>query len=107
MNFDDDGPSTNDDTPATSFHRPSTNEVGCQFIPSSTSPVVIKKAKKLTIPQFDPTKMTWSSFAMKLHASLIECDMAYLLCEPATDTHNAHHSKELMLELFKILQGSA
>jgi hypothetical protein len=51
--------------------------------------------------------MTWTSFAMKLHASLIECDLAYLLCEPSTNHLNVVHSKELMLELFKKLQGSS
>jgi hypothetical protein len=51
--------------------------------------------------------MSWTQFAMKLHASLIECDMAYLLQEPHTTTANAAHSKELMLELFRKLQGNA
>jgi len=85
-----------------------TRDVGCQPLPTSpTSPVVIKEAKKLTIPQFDPTKILWSSFAMKLHASLIECNLGYLLRESLTNPTNATHSKELMLELFKKLQGSA
>jgi hypothetical protein len=82
-------------------------EAGCQISSSSTSPVVIKEAKKLTIPTFDPAKISWSSFAMKLHASLIECDLGYLLREPTTNSMNAAHSKELMLALFKKLQGSA
>jgi hypothetical protein len=43
---------------------------------------------------------------MKLHASLIECDMAYLLQEPQTTTSITAHSKELMLELFRKLQGT-
>jgi hypothetical protein len=51
--------------------------------------------------------MTWSSFSLKLHASLIECDLAYLLRETSTNNFNRHHSKELMLELFRKLQGSA
>jgi hypothetical protein len=100
MNFDDHVPP--------SFH-PSfpAREVGCQLHTNSTSPVMIKEAKKLTIPQFDPAKLSWSSFALKLHASLIECDLGYLLREPSTNETNAVHSKELMLELFKKLQGSA
>lgn len=44
---------------------------------------------------------------MKLHAALIECDMSYLLKEPCTTVENGLHSKILMLELFKKLQGSA
>jgi hypothetical protein len=90
-------------------HQPSPfQDVGCQ-VPSSTfSPVtVIKEVKKLSLPHFDPVKTNWTSFAMKLHASLIECDMAYLLREPSTNHFNSAHSKELMLELFKKLQGSA
>jgi hypothetical protein len=43
---------------------------------------------------------------MKLHASLIECDLAYLLQEKTTSHFNVLHSKELMLEFFKKLQGS-
>jgi len=81
------------------------------FIPPSSvnyvGPVMIKEEKKLTIPQFDPAKLSWSSFAMKLHASLIGCDLRYLLRESSTNEANAAHSKELMLELFKKLQGSA
>jgi len=100
MNFDDHVPP--------SFH-PSfpAREVGCQLHANSPSPVMVKEAKKLTIPQFDPAKLSWSSFAMKLHASLIKCDLGYLLREPSTNETNAVHSKELMLELFKKLQGSA
>jgi hypothetical protein len=44
---------------------------------------------------------------MKLHAALIDRDMEYLLTEPTTNCHNYAHSKELMLELYKKLQGSA
>jgi hypothetical protein len=61
----------------------------------------------LAIPSFDPSKMTWNTFAMKLHATLIECDMAYLLCESETNAFNARHLKELMIEFYKKLQGSA
>ncbi len=61
----------------------------------------------MAIPSFDPSKMSWNTFAMKLHATLIECDMAYLLRESETNAFNAHHSKELMIELYKKLQGSA
>jgi hypothetical protein len=100
MNFDENSP--------TGYHPViPTQEVGCQLSTPSISPVVIKEAKKLSIPHYDPAKMSWSSFAMKLHASLIECDLGYLLREPSTNSTNATHSKELMLELFKKLQGSA
>jgi hypothetical protein len=93
MNFPDHNPS--------SFELAASNwEVGCQLSSSSNSPVVIKEAKKLTITQFDPAKMSWSSFAMKLHTPLIECVLGYLLREPSTNKTNAVHSKELMLELF-------
>jgi hypothetical protein len=90
-------------------HQPSPiQDAGCQVSSSNFSPVtVIKEVKKLSLPHFDPIKTNWTSFAMKLHASLIECDMAYLLCEPSTNHFNSAHSKELMLELFKKLQGSA
>jgi hypothetical protein len=44
---------------------------------------------------------------MKLHASLIECNLAYLLREQAANHLNGIHSNELTLELFKKLQGSA
>jgi hypothetical protein len=99
MNFDESPPFFSQNV----GHR----EAGCQISSSSTSPVVIKEAKKLRIPAFDPAKISRSSFAMKLHASLIKCDLGYLLCEPSTNSMNTAHSKELMLELFKKLQGSA
>lgn len=83
----------------------STSDVGCPTPPLTTSPIIIQEAKKLTIPHLDPEKMSWSSFAMKLHASLIECDMAYLLKETHTTPSNAHHTKKLMLELFKNFKG--
>jgi hypothetical protein len=51
--------------------------------------------------------MTWNAFAMKLHASLIECNFSYLLQEKPTNSFNTQHSKELMLELFKKLHDSA
>lgn len=105
MNFDDPNPT---DNPSTSYlPNVLVCDAGCHLSPTNTSPVVIKEAKKLTLPQFDPVKLSWSSFAMKLHASLIECDLGYLLCKPSTNAHNAAHSKELMLELFMKLQGSA
>jgi hypothetical protein len=89
-------------------HHPYPRDAGCQVFASNLNPeTVIKEAKKLSLPYFDPTKMTWTSFAMKLHASLIECDLAYLLREPSTNHYNSAHSKELMLELFRKLQGSA
>jgi len=86
---------------------PAIRDIGCQSTQESSQPVVIKEAKKLSLPHFAPSKLSWSSFAMKLHAALIECDLAYLLRENCTNTFNAIHSKELMLELFKKLQGSA
>ncbi len=89
------------------FH-PHIHDVGCQVSQTIPPPVtVIKEARKLSLPHYDPSKMTWTSFAMKLHASLIECDLAYLLREESTTSLNSAHSKELMLELFKKLQGSA
>jgi hypothetical protein len=100
MNFEDHIPlSSNPGIPV--------REVGCQLTAPPTSPVMIKEAQKLTIPQVDPAKLSWSSFAMKLHASLIECDIGYLLRESSNNEANAAHSKELMLELFKKLQGIA
>jgi hypothetical protein len=90
-----------------SYH-PQVQEAGCQVSLLLSPPVTVyKEGKKLTLPTFDPAKMSWTSFAMKLHASLIECDMAYLLQEPQTTASNAAHSKELMLELFRKLQGTA
>jgi hypothetical protein len=68
----------NDDpTPTLIYPSPFCN-VGCQTnSPRSTPITVYKEAKKLTLPSFDPAKMSWTSFAMKLHASLIECEMSY------------------------------
>jgi hypothetical protein len=83
-------------------------DAGCQVSSSQLNPVtLIKEQKKISLPYFDPMKMTWTSFAMILHASLIECDLAYLLWEQSTNHLNVAHSKELMLELFMKLQGSA
>jgi hypothetical protein len=83
--------------------------VGCQASSSEyqSNIIVTKEAKKLSLPPFDPSKLSWSSYAMKLHAALIECDLSYLLKEPCTTVQNGIHSKELMLELFKKLQGGA
>lgn len=39
--------------------------------------------------------------------SLIDRDVEYLLTEVSTNGHNHAHSKELMVELYKKLQGSA
>jgi len=44
---------------------------------------------------------------MKLHAALIEKNMDYLLAEQSTNAFNYSHSEELMVELYKKLQGSA
>jgi hypothetical protein len=65
------------------------------------------REKKINLPVFDPQKMTWQNFSMKLHAALIDHDMDYLLTEPATNCHNHAHYKQLMVELYKKLQGSA
>jgi len=67
----------------------------------------IKEQKKLILPTFDPQKMTWQNFSMKMHAALIDWNMEYLLMESSTNGFNYTHSKELMLELYKKLQGSA
>jgi hypothetical protein len=89
-------------------HQLHHHDAGCQVSLCELIPVtVIKEAKKLSLPYFDPMKMIWTSFSLKLHASLIKCDLAYLLCEQSTNHYNITHSKELMLELFKKLQGSA
>ncbi len=86
-------------------HRPNLH-VGCQmnFDPPSLE---VKEQKKRSLPTFGPQKMSWQNFSMKLHAALIDRNMEYLLTEPATNCHNYAHSKELMLELYKKLQGSA
>jgi len=77
--------------------------VGCQtnIVPPSLE---VKEQKKLLLPSFDPQKMTWQNFSMKLHAAHIDRNMEYLLTE---NGYNYAHSKELMLELNKKLQGSA
>jgi hypothetical protein len=88
--------------------HPCMQDVGCQVTSLTLTPVTVyKEAKKLSLSTFDPVKMSWTSFAMKLHASLIECDTGYLLHETHTNSTNTAHSKELMLELFRKLQGSA
>jgi hypothetical protein len=97
--------SSGSDTPPTSnlhhaFH------VGCQTTLDPPS-LEVKEQKKLSLPTFDPHKMSWQNFSMKLHAALIDRDMEYLLTEPSTNAFNYAHSKELMLELYKKLQGSA
>jgi hypothetical protein len=33
---------------------------------------LVNEPKKLSIPPFDPSKMSWNNFAMKLHAALID-----------------------------------
>ncbi len=63
----------------------------------------VSKKKKLSLPVFDPTKMSWQNFSMKLHAALIDRDMDYLLTETATNFHYHAHSKELMVELYEKL----
>ncbi len=87
---------------------PPNQDVGYQVpqLPTQHT-TIVQDAKKLSLSHYDPTKMTWTSFAMKLHASMIECDLAYLLHEESTNSFNSIHSKDLMLELFQKLQGSA
>jgi hypothetical protein len=100
-------PCSDNNSDEQSHHTTSAHNVGCQSSSLLQNPVtVIKEVKKISLPYFDPSKMTWSAFAMKLHASLIKCDLAYLLHEKNTNHVNASHSKELMLEFFKKLQGS-
>ncbi len=72
-----------------SVPHPLVQDVGCQVSLSAPTPVTVyKEAKKLSLPVFDPAKMSWNSFAMKLHASLIKCDMAYLFHEASTNSMN-------------------
>ncbi len=56
-------------------------DAGCQvsLVDASQTITVMKGVKKLYLPYFDPSKMSCSSFAMKLHASLIECDLSDFL----------------------------
>jgi hypothetical protein len=79
---------------------------GCQTDLDPPS-LEVKEQKKLILPTFDPQKMTWQNFSMKMHAALINQNMEYLLMESSTNGLNYAHSKELMLELYKKLQGSA
>jgi len=81
-------------------------QVGCQVSPM-IQPVLLKDPNKLSIPFYDPRKLPWHTFSMKLHATLIDCNMDYLLSEQSTTVHNGKHSKELMVELYKKLHGSA
>lgn len=80
--------------------------VGCQ-VSSKLQPVLLKDPKKLSIPFYDPLKTPRHTFSMKLHATLIDCNMDYLLLAQAMNAANGKHSKELMIELYKKLQGGA
>jgi hypothetical protein len=60
---------------------------------------------KFTLPTFDNSKMEWSNYATKIRAALCKCNMSYLLSDPATNSSNAKHSKELCLELYDKLTG--
>jgi hypothetical protein len=80
--------------------------VGCKTNVDPPS-LEVKEQKKLALPNFYPSKMSWQNFSMKLHAALIEKNMDYLLAEQSTNAFNYSHSKELMVELYKKLQGSA
>jgi hypothetical protein len=85
---------------------PPTKHVGRQ-VSSMLQPVLLKDLKKLSIPFYDPSKTPWHTFSMKLHATLIDCNMDYLLSAQTTNAANSKHSKELMMELYKKLQGGA
>ncbi len=76
--------------------------VGCQTSLDPPS-MEVREQKKLSLPTFDPQKMSWQNFSMKLHAALINRDMEYLLTEDSTNGINHAHSKELMVELYKKL----
>jgi len=80
--------------------------VGCKTNVDPPS-LEVKEQNKLALPNFYPSKMSWQNFSMKLHAALIEKNMDYLLAEQSTNAFNYSHSKELMVELYKKLQGSA
>jgi len=90
--------------PISNTHR--AFQVGCQTELDPPS-LEVKEQKKLILPTFDPQKMTWQNFSMKMHPALINQNMEYLLTESSTNGFNYAHSKELMLELYKKLQGSA
>ncbi len=70
-------------------------------------PIVVKDAVKLNIPVFNDKKTTWTTYAPKLRAALLECNMSFLLTEESTNASNASQSKELMLQFYKKLEGSA
>lgn len=69
--------------------------------------VECKQQKKISPPTFDPQNMSWQNFSMKLHVAPFDQDMDYLLTETSTIGYNYVHSKELMVELYKKLKGSA
>jgi hypothetical protein len=48
--------------------------VGCQTTIDPPS-LEVKEQKKLSLPTFDPHKMSWQNFSMKLHAALIDRNM--------------------------------
>jgi len=86
---------------------PSHIHMAIPVTPQDITPVVVKDAPKFSLPAFDNKKMTWSDYARKLRAALVECEMSYLLTETETNPSNAKHSKQLMLEFYKKLEGSA
>jgi hypothetical protein len=59
--------------PCSNTHRPNLH-FGCQtnFDPPSLE---VKEQKKISLPTFDPQKMSWQNFSMKLHAALIDPNM--------------------------------
>jgi hypothetical protein len=68
---------------------------------------MIKEPKKFSLAFYDPAKPLGAHLAYKFIAALIGCNMECLLSESVTIVHNKKHSKELMVELYKKLQGSA
>jgi len=83
--------------PVSNIHR--AFHVGCQTSIDPPS-LEVKEQKKLLLPTFDPQKMTWLNFSMKLHTALIDRNMEYLLTKTSTNGYNYDHSKELMLKLY-------
>ncbi len=69
--------------------------------------LLVRDKTKFTLPTFDNSKMEWSDYATKIRAALCKCNMSYLLSEPATNSVNAKHSKELCLELYDKLTGAS
>jgi len=82
------------------------HHVGCQ-VSTPIDKYIVKDLKNLNLLFYDPSKIAWHTFSINLHAALIDCNMEYLLTSNDTNPSNAKHSKELMVELYKKLQGGA